>query len=271
MTEEQPDDYAEMIDTNITQVFAEFIPRKIDFEPNIKTLISGFPGAGLVGSIASRHIAYELEMDVIGYIRSPLIPPQATFFDGYLTYPLRIYSKKDFDIAVLVSEAPISERAHFYIANAVLSWLEDIKAQELIILDAYSSTSDNNDTFLIAEPDLWKKGKKIEKIKAALPEEKDLGTGYIGGVGGAILNESIINKNIDAFALLAPVQNTRIPSPRSSAKLISMLNEYKNLTIDTNKLIEHANRIERSLSQFARKQEEMQMRDQTRQETGLYY
>ena len=132
-----------------------------------------------------------MDLEVIGFIRSPLIAPQATFFDGLLAYPYRMYGKKGFDLGILVSESPLSERAHFYIANALLDWLEGIKAHELIVLDGYSSSTENQEAFFIAESEIRERNKlNIEKVEQAIPEYKNqLGTGYVGGIAGALLNE----------------------------------------------------------------------------------
>ncbi|OLS23544.1 MAG: hypothetical protein HeimC3_24500 [Candidatus Heimdallarchaeota archaeon LC_3] len=240
---------------------------------DIKTFVAGFPGPGLVGSIASRHLAYELDLEVIGFIRSPLIAPQATFFDGLLAYPYRMYGKKGFDLGILVSESPLSERAHFYIANALLDWLEKIKAEELIVLDGYSASSDNQEAFFIAEPEIRDRNKSpIEKVKLAIPEYKNqLGTGYVGGIAGALLNEGIVRRSIVSFAVLAPVVNPRIPSPKSASKLIEFVNSYKSVDVDIESLLDHSKRIEKNLDEFARKQEKIDIMDKTRKDIGLYY
>ncbi|MHA1990752.1 MAG: proteasome assembly chaperone family protein [Candidatus Hodarchaeales archaeon] len=242
-------------------------------ENHIKTFIVGFPGPGLIGSIASRHLSYELDLEVIGFIRSNLIVPQATFFDGLLAYPYRMYGKKGSDIGVLVSESPLSERAHFYIANALLDWLEEINAEELIVLDGYSATSENQELFFLAESDVQTKNQEaLERISKAIPEyENQLGTGYVGGIAGALLNEGIVRKSIVSFAVLAPVLNPKIPSPRAASKLIEIINSYKNLNVDIGSLLDHAKKIEKNLEEFARRQEKTDLMDETRKDFGLYF
>ena len=64
-----------------------------DIEP--EWIVVGFPGHGLVGNIAAKHIIEELELKWIGSIRSPLIPPVSVFIDGVLAYPYRIYGCKE--------------------------------------------------------------------------------------------------------------------------------------------------------------------------------
>lgn len=254
--------------------YAKVIPKKNKEKifDDIKTFIAGFPGPGLVGSIASRHISFELNLEVVGFVRSNLFTPNATFFDGILAYPYRIYGQKGSDIGVLVSESPLSERAHFYIANALLDWLEEIKAEELIVLDGYTASSENEDAFFIAEPDVQTKNEAtFNKITHSIPEYEKFGTGYIGGIAGALLNEGIVRRSIITFAVLAPVVNSRLPSPRAASKLIEIINSYKSTNVDTVSLIEHAKKIEKNLEEFARKQEKIDIIDKTRSDLGLYY
>lgn len=270
------DDFQETNDANedresdptllIGAPYAKCIIRKGKENIRIKSLIAGLPGIGLAGSIAARHMASELNLEVIGFIRSPLILPQAVFFDGILSYPLRIYGQDD-GIGIVIAESPISEHAHYYIANAILDWVEKSGIQEIIIIDGYGATSENQSALFVAEPDIWNNRAKtsIEQIKSAMQADRDqLGTGYIGGAAGALLNEAIIRKTIDAFAILAPVLNPSLPSPKAASQLIEIINAYKNLSIDIEGLLAHARKMDRELQEYARRHEQMKKVDATK-------
>ena len=225
-----------------------------------KSVIIGFPGAGLVGSITSRTISVELDLKVMGYIRSPLIPPQATFFDGILAYPYRIYSDKDYDLAVIVGETPLSLEANYNIAYAIMEWAEKNKTvEEIIIIDGFSSNvkefeTDNSQVYLIAEPDILgsQKFKKITNIIALSTNNNDLISGYIGGVAGVILNESIISP-LDGFALLSDCQDPDMVNVRGAANTIDVLNKYLDLDVDNSALIKESEKISSNLQEMASK------------------
>ena len=226
-----------------------------------KSVIIGFPGAGLVGSITSRTISEELDLKVMGYIRSPLIPPQATFFDGILSYPYRIYSDTVYDLAVIVGETPLSLEANYNIAYAIMEWAEKNKSvEEIIVVDGFISNvnefkGDNNpNIYLVAEPDILgsKKFKKITNIIAISTKNNDVISGYIGGVAGVILNESIIS-SLDGFALLSDCANPDIVNVMGAANTIDVLNRYLDIDVDNSALINESEKISTNLKEMASK------------------
>lgn len=223
------------------------------------SVIIGFPGAGLVGSITSRTISVELDLKVMGYIRSPLIPPQATFFDGILSYPYRIYSGDE--IAVIVGETPLSLEANYTIAKAIIDWAEKNKfVEEIIVIDGFSTNIKefqekfNSNIYLIAEPSILdsEKFKKIKDILSVSKSGFDLISGYIGGVAGVILNESIIS-DLDGFALLSECPDPDTVNVTGAANTIDVLNKYLDLEVDNTALLKEADHIKSNLEDMATK------------------
>ena len=210
-----------------------------------KTIFVGFPGHGLVGSIASKYIARYLELEVVGYLRSPLIPPLSVFLDGILAYPYRIYGdptgKKD--IAILIGESPAPPQAYYYLANAVLDWAtQEAGAKEIICLDGFPDNVDPPEVYLVAEPDTRN---KMDSFKLHKPQ-----TGYIGGLSGAILNEVMIRESIDGYALLVST-TSQFPDPIGAAELIKVINRIKDLTIDVEPLVVDGEKIRSTMQEFA--------------------
>lgn len=210
-------------------------------ETKAKTVVVGFPGHGLVGSIAAKYIVKELDLKVVGFIRSPLIPPLAVFLDGILAYPYRIYSSDDSDIAVLIGESPAPVQAYYYIAQAVLDWGVQVGAEEVVCLDGFSTGQSSNDVYLVAEPDIKT---KFEGIDLPRPQ-----TGYIGGLSGALLNETIL-RDIDGYSLLVSTQS-QFPDPIGAAKLIEVLNDIKGFQVNTASLISDGEKIRNTMQEFA--------------------
>jgi uncharacterized protein len=225
----------------------------------ISTIIVGFPGQGLVGSIGAKYIVRELDMKVNGYIRSPLIPPLAVFLDGILAYPYRIYTKGE--IAVLIGESPAPVQAYYYLANAVLDWASDVGATEIICLDGFPDPLAQKDVYLVAEPDLKEKIKKMD-----LPKPQ---TGYIGGLSGAILNETIL-RDIDGYALLCATDPRGIPDPIGAANIIEVLNKIKGLNINTESLHADGEKIKETFKEFAERTRQVAEVSETSSDSSLY-
>jgi len=246
---------------------AEIIGQFADIKAD--KIVVGFPGPGLIGLIAAKHIAYDLDLNVMGYLRSPLIPPQSSFIDAILAYPYSLYGNEDESIAVIVGQYPLIDIANYYFADAILDFAEKQRCKDIIILDGFSFEENvlknPNSVYLIAEPDVWKKEKKLAELKNAIalnPDnegEIDRISGYIGGVAGALLNESII-RPIDGYALLAPCERSKVqePNPAGAAAIIKAINELINLEIDVKGLFNLGKRLARKFDSLAQKTHESQ-------------
>ncbi len=226
--------------------------------------IVGFPGHGLVGSIAARHLIQTLNLEWVGSIRSPLIPPVSVFFEGSLTYPYRIYANEDQDVALLIGEAPVTPPGYFHIASAALDCLEAHGIKEIVTLDGFPKMTPDEKTiiYLVAEPELKD---KFTDLNLEAPS-----TGYITGLSGAILNEALI-RPIDGYGLLV---NTipHVPDPMGAAFLLKTLEKMKGLEIDTSQLEVEGAKIQKMLQEFADQTQKAsrEMMEPTYLDSGLY-
>src|SRR5271157_5864752 len=85
-------------------------------------LIEGFPGVGMVGTIAAMHIVKELNMDLVGYIDSDRFPPFCTIHDGEPLPAARIYQSKKHNLIVILSEFVVPLNAVNELTNEILKW-----------------------------------------------------------------------------------------------------------------------------------------------------
>ncbi|UCG03046.1 MAG: proteasome assembly chaperone family protein [Candidatus Heimdallarchaeota archaeon] len=231
-----------------------------------KWIAAGFPGHGLVGNIAAKHMIKELELEWIGSIRSPLIPPVSVFIDGVLAYPYRIYGSKERQIVILIGESPCPPQAYYYLANAVLEWAISIGTKQVICLDGFvadprDEKADN--VFLVAEPQVYEENEDLMKFGFPKPH-----TGFISGLSGAIMNEALLTR-IKGFTLLTSV-STPYPDPGGAAKLIDAMNLIKNLEIDTSRLLEDAGKIQKSLMELAERNRQVSQGEGLEPSKGLY-
>lgn len=221
---------------------------------DIETIVVGFPGPGLVGSIAAKYLSSELNLETVGFIRSPLIPPIAVFFEGILAYPYRILADSEKKIGVLVGETPSPPNAYYHIANAVLNWAETVGVREIIIFGGFPVRALEKEdekaprVFLVAEPDLRDRVKDFD-----LPL---LRGGFISDLSGAILNETII-RDIDGYALLVPTV-PNLPDPLGASQLVKTVTKMKGLDLDLKPLVDDAEKIKANLEDMAKQSHQMQ-------------
>ncbi len=229
-------------------------------------IVVGFPGHGLVGNIAAKHIINELKLEWIGSIRSPLIPPVSVFIDGVLAYPYRIYGCKDRNLVVLIGEAPCPPQAYYYMAHATLSWAKSIGTKQVVCLDGFVSDPREGKTegvFLVAEPEIYEKENELTNFDFPKPH-----TGFISGLSGAIMNEALLT-SIQGYSLLVPI-TTPYPDPGGAALLIEAINKIKNLQINTSALVKDAEKIQKSLLELAEKNEAISQSEPLAPSKGLY-
>ncbi len=198
----------------------------------------GFPGSGLVGTIALQYMVEQLEFELIGTMTSKFFPPLAMMNKGVINDPVRIYTKND--IAAVVADIPIHPMICYEIANGLLDWLEPFKPKEVLTIAGIITNEPEKRVFGVATTaDALK---RVQEYTQVLP------IGSISGIASSILTECKI-RGIPAYGLLGETVNA--PVPRSSAATIEVLNKMYNLGLDTKPLIDQAVEIEQSMGKIA--------------------
>lgn len=235
---------------------------------NSPTLIAGFPGAGLLGSISTSYIINKLHMNQIACVESEFIVPGVIYAEGKLRHPFRLYSNEEGSVCVLVCEAPIIIQGMYSVLDTVMKWALNNKVKEVIVLDgiAIEGFPDPNRTPMILSSD----GRKADaanlihddKTDITNKEEKDHDdstvystTAFIGGIAGGILSSCLSNGIASKALILSAARG--IPDPEGAAILIESLTKVmdnENLKIDTHQLREQGaslkKRMERIVQSF---------------------
>jgi len=202
------------------------------------TVIIGFPGNGLVGSIAVSYLIDVLEFEQIGYITSKLFPPVALMSNGVISVPVRIYAKDKF-IAIL-ADIPIQPALCYEVAKTLVSWFTSISIKEIVVIAGIITNETENRIFATVTE---------KELLGTLPETCiPLQIGNISGITGSILLEAKMKK-IPGIGLLAETIN--VPDPRASASTISVLNTYFSLDMDVSDLLDQAESIESQMHSLA--------------------
>jgi len=202
------------------------------------SVLMGFPGSGLVGSIALQYLVDQLEFTQIGSMNSKYFPPLAMMNKGVINVPVRFYEKDN--LAVIVADIPIHPMICYEVANGLMDWLEPHKVREVITIAGIITNEAEKRVFGVAT------------TEDALPRIQDhtiiLPIGSISGIASSILTECKI-RNIQAYGLLGETINA--PDPRSSAATIEVLNKMYNLDLDVKPLLEQAEEIESTMHKLA--------------------
>ena len=82
------------------------------------TILMGFPGSGLVGSIALQYLVDQKEFKQIGTMTSKYFPPFAMMAKGLINVPVRIYQKEA--IVAIVADIPIHPMICYEVATGLV-------------------------------------------------------------------------------------------------------------------------------------------------------
>ena len=123
-------------------------------------LVAGFPGSGLVGSIAVQYLVESLAFTHIGNIVSPLLPAGSLATSGLAQAPFRLYEKGN--MLVVLSDVPISDEGSCVIPAKLLEWLcARTVVTEIILVGGVVTGGDGERVFGVATTT-----EGVEKIKS---------------------------------------------------------------------------------------------------------
>ncbi len=200
------------------------------------TVLLAFPDVGLVGLIAAKHIAQELEMDEIGYITSEKFPPVTVVHDSKPSHPIRIYEKDDF--IVITSEIPIPPNLISPFSEKISKWLDEIKAKKAIIFGGLPHQNREE----VETPEIHSVPSN-DSIESFLKENElhVLEEGFISGINGILLR-TLSDKNFPAMYLMAEAHKN-YPDPGAAASLLQKFSDLEDVSLDVQELRDKADEI----------------------------
>lgn len=201
-------------------------------------VMMGFPGSGLVGSIALQYMVEQLEFEHIGDITSRFFPPMSMMQKGVVNAAVRIYEKEQY--TAVIADIPIHPTICYEVANGILDWLDQFDIREIVTIAGIITNESEKRVFGVASN--AESVEKIEDHAIILP------MGSISGIAASLLTECKLRK-IPCIGLLGETVNN--PDPRAAISAVEVLNELYELNVDTNPLLEQAEEIEATMQQFA--------------------
>ncbi len=219
------------------------------------TLIEGLPGLGLVAAIAVDQITKQLDLKQHGTIVSEDFPPVTSFHDGRVRDTVRVYAGEDPDVMTLQSDVPIPPGAVKSLSRCVLEDLADEFDRAVFLAGAPAESEEQlGEVIGIATTDELEEA--IVDAGITIAE----GTGTIGGVTGALVNDCY-HADIPA-AVLVVRSNPYIPDPGAAHEVIeNALEPLVDFDIDTDELLEQAEEIQRQKQQIAEQLQQYQQDD----------
>ena len=227
-----------------------------------------FPSVGMVSSVIAHFLIEKLELEFVGGVVDPQLPPMCLVNDGKPLPLIRAYAGSPVcttklpecdKIILLMSELIIPEPLVQGIVDGMLEWSKGANLSGGVLIDAFAKKgmkssmegqepvveyegTDDVDVLGVAATETTQK--TLEDLNI-LPLEQ----GVIKGVTGLLLSEGR-RRGLDIMSLMVEA-DPRYPDARAAAVLISHLNKLlPAIELDHEPLIEEAERIEEQVRQM---------------------
>jgi uncharacterized protein len=201
------------------------------------TIIEGFPGIGLVGTIATEFLIESLKAKEIGYLKGAGVPPMVALHNGKVSRPMGIYyaEKQNLLIIHFLSGIPGKE---WELAEIVQNLAKNVSAKEIVSLESVGVPGQLGGT---------SKNYYYSTIKGNEAKLKKLGASKLeNGIVMGITSILIGNSTLPLTCLFGET-HTKLPDSKAAASILGILNTYLNLKIDTKPLLKSAEAFEKKL------------------------
>lgn len=207
-------------------------------KPKGVTIIEGFPGIGLISTIASEFLIEHLKTEQIGSILIEDATPMIAVHGSKIVEPISIHYSKEYNI-VIVHAISSGQTMGWALAQVVRDLAQQVQAKEIVAVEGVGSTqpSTESNVFFFSTDD--KKKKVLVKIAKQLQE------GIVVGVTGALLARTSDNKL--PITTLFGETHSNLPDSKAAASIISALDKYLGLDVDPKPLIKQAEEFEAKL------------------------
>ncbi len=203
------------------------------------TLIEGFPGMGLVGTIGAKYLAEKMNFKEAGHIETNIFIPIIRIHEGKPVNPSRIYVNEEKKIAIIISEQIVPKYYADKMAKAIVEWIEENNFARLISIEGINTgAKEQNKIYGIASNQ-----KSLEVLKKHGIEP--IKEGITTGITSLILLQLKKEENFEAISLLGSVNLQA--DYKSAARILEKLSKMLSLEVDTKPLLNEAKKTEKEL------------------------
>ena len=213
---------------------------KLIKKPKKPIIIEGFPGFGLVGTIACEFLVDHLNTELIGKVLLEDEPAIVAIHKGKIIEPLSISYNKKYNL-VIIHSMTATPGSEWKISDIIIAIAKELNAKEIVSLESVNSNDimGNPKTFYYTNDK--KKDKIFRNIKL-----NQLKEGIIMGVSSALLLK--VDK-IPMSCIFAEIHTT-LPDSKAAAEVIKVLDKYLDLKVDYKPLLETAKQFENKLKEI---------------------
>lgn len=205
------------------------------------TIVVGFPGTGLVGSVGAAQLINTLKLEFVGYLTSPQFAPLATIHDYIPQPPVRIHCSEKYNLVIIISEMTIPLALSQELADKIMEFARAQNALQIITLGGISIKENINDVYVVSTDKEMTKSMTEKKLAKPIKE------GATTGVAGLLLARGALER-FPVLSLLAEAQSDYV-DPAAAANVLRVLSKLINIKIDTTVLDKEAKELSAQLKE----------------------
>ena len=235
---------------------------RVEVDPGLNAsgalVVSCFPSIGFVSSIVAHYLVDKLDLELVGGVRHPKLPPVCLVQDGKPLPPMRFYSGEPIcnmercdKIVLIASEIQVLPELNLPLADTLLDWCTENRVGATMLIDSYAQgigqqhsifDDDQTDETLLGIGSTDTSHETLEELGVPLLKQ-----GVVGGITGVMMGESR-RREVDVMAILAESDGEiggSLPDARAAARIIECLDDLlPAVHLDPEPLLAEAQRIE---------------------------
>jgi uncharacterized protein len=230
------------------------------------TLVEGLPGVGLVGKLATDHLAETFEMVHYANVHCEGLPPVARYADGErdLSPPVRLYADPERNLLALRSDVPVSPGAALEFAECLSEWAA-ADAVTPIYLSGIGRERNEGETPALYGVGTGGASDGLDAAGIASPEE----SGLVSGPTGALLSHAVRTDRTATCLIVEASQ--RFPDPQASAHLLEDgVGPLIDAEIPVAELTERAQEIRQAKRRLAQQMQQAEETSSQARPLGMY-
>jgi|WetSurMetagenome_2_1015567.scaffolds.fasta_scaffold63241_4 uncharacterized protein len=240
------------------------IHRTADFKKLKRpTVIMGFPGTGLVGSVAASQIVESLAMEFGGYISSAEFAPLAAIHDYKPMPAARIHFSEKLNMIVIISEMTIPIGSSQDVADKIYEFAKSVGASTIISLGGISLQEEKKGVFVVSSDPNVVKDIIAKKIAKPIKE------GATTGVTGILLAKGALD-NFPVTTILAESSEEYL-DPKAASNVLKVLARITGVQVSTQKLEKEAEEYSKDIKDAVMKSRISKKKGPSANEGGSMY
>ncbi|MFC1728191.1 proteasome assembly chaperone family protein [Nanoarchaeota archaeon] len=217
-------------------------------KPKNPTIIEGFPGFGLIGTVVTEFLLDHLDVESIGTIVSKDIPAMIAIHEGKVVSPIEIFYNKKYNLVILHVVTSVVG-LEWDMAQTVIDLAKQLNAKELVSIEGVGSANAIGDSRTFYYSNVPAKRKKFEQIKI-----NQLKEGIVMGVTGTLLLKAKTFKQ--PLSCIFAETRSDLPDSKAAARVVQVLDSYLGLKVDPKPLVKQAEKFEKKIKTIMQKGKE---------------